>query len=117
MSDSRWAVLADVLNRHGDEITREWLRRQQEDLSLRNNLLRPGELEQQCGEFLGAFIAALPHGDAEGLHSPAWAPVRDLVSGISRSRARQGFTPTETAMFVFSLKQPVFDVLRREVKG
>ncbi|HEY0159830.1 MAG TPA: STAS domain-containing protein [Thermoanaerobaculia bacterium] len=117
MADSRWTVLAELLNRHSEEITREWLRRQQEDLSLRNNLLRAGELEQQCSEFLRAFIAALPNGGADVLHSPEWTAVRELVAGISRTRARQGFTPTETAMFVFSLKQPVFDVLRREVKG
>jgi rsbT co-antagonist protein RsbR len=110
-------VLAEVLNRHGDEIRREWIRRQQADLSLRNNLLKAGELEQQSGEFLRAFSAALASGDTDVLHSPVWAPVREQVSGISRSRARQGFTPTETAMFVLSLKQPLFDTLRRDMKG
>ena len=117
MTDSRWAVLADALNRHGDEIRQQWLRKQQSDLSLRNNLLKAGELEQQCAEFLHAFNAALATGDTDILHSPAWAPVRELVAGISRSRARQGFTPTETATFVFSLKQPLYDTLRRELKG
>ena len=89
MTDSRWAVLADALNRHGDEIRQQWLRRQQGDLSLRNNLLKAGELEQQCAEFLRAFTTALATGDTDILHSPTWAPVRELVGGISRSRARQ----------------------------
>jgi rsbT co-antagonist protein RsbR len=40
-----------------------------------------------------------------------------MLSSLSRSRARQGFTPTETATFVFSLKQPIYDLLRREQKG
>ena len=41
--------------------------------------------------------------------------MRDILAGISRSRARQGFTPTETATFVFSLKQPLFAKLRSEL--
>ena len=118
MAESQWTVLAGVLREHSDEIAREWVRLQQQDMTLRNNLLRAGELEQQCREFLAALVNALQDGGgADVLRSETWAPVRELLSGISRSRARQGFTPTETAMFVFSLKQPVFDLLRREIKS
>jgi rsbT co-antagonist protein RsbR len=45
---------------------------------------------------------------------PAWDFVREFLTGISRSRALQGFSPSETATFVFSLKQPVFARLRAE---
>ncbi len=117
MAETRWTLLAGVLREHSDEIVSEWLRLQQNDLSLRNNLLRAGELDQQCREFLDALVSALQNGGgADVLRSDTWATVRELLSGISRSRARQGFTPTETAMFVFSLKQPVFDTLRANVK-
>lgn len=105
--------ISAILRRHQDLILAEWMRQQQTDLSLRNNLLAPAELEQQCREFLEALTRALDSGDGD----EAWQPVRDLLSRISRSRARQGFTPTETAMFVFSLKQPLFDVMRRELSG
>jgi len=106
---------AALLRRHEDEIVREWVRLQQQDLSMRNNLLKTGELEQQCREFLAAFVAALESGSTD-LNAPAWSTARDLLANVSRSRARQGFTPTETATFIFSLKQPIADVLRREVK-
>src|SRR5262249_2939978 len=43
-----------------------------------------------------------------------WGKVRDFLSSLSRSRAEQGFTPSETATFVFSLKQSLFDRLRKE---
>jgi rsbT co-antagonist protein RsbR len=36
------------------------------------------------------------------------------LSELSRSRALQGFTPTETATFIFSLKQPLFNALSRD---
>ena len=44
-----------------------------------------------------------------------WAAVREMLAGLSKLRAQQGFTPTETATFVFSLKQPLFERLRQEV--
>ncbi|HKP66071.1 MAG TPA: STAS domain-containing protein, partial [Casimicrobiaceae bacterium] len=44
-----------------------------------------------------------------------WSDARDLLREISRSRATQGFSPSETASFVFSLKQPIFDMLRSEL--
>ena len=108
--------LADLLRRHEGEILAEWLKLQQQNLSLRNNLLKAGELEQQSREFLGALIAALESGGAgsDVATSNAWASVREVLAGLSRSRARQGFTPTETATFVFSLKQPAFNVIRRQ---
>jgi rsbT co-antagonist protein RsbR len=39
-----------------------------------------------------------------------------MLSDVSRSRVAQGFSPSETATFVFSLKQPLFDMLRRELR-
>jgi rsbT co-antagonist protein RsbR len=111
------STTADLLRRHEDEILREWMRLQQQDLSLRNNLLKAGELEQQCRDFLGVLTAALESGAADGdvTLANAWAPVRERIAAIARSRARQGFTPTETATFVFSLKQPVFTTMRGEL--
>src|SRR5262249_53303082 len=43
-----------------------------------------------------------------------WAGARELLGEISQWRARQGFSPSETATFVFSLKEPVFQRLRKE---
>ncbi|HYH08967.1 MAG TPA: STAS domain-containing protein [Thermoanaerobaculia bacterium] len=117
MADSQSTRLASLMRNRADEVLSEWVRLQQHDLSLRNNLLREGELEQQCREFLNALLIALPQGTTDISTSPVWATVRDYVTTVARSRARQGFTPTETAMFVFSLKQPLFDAMRRELSG
>lgn len=110
-------IIADLLRRHEAEILSEWIRFQQQDLSLRNNLLKAGELEQQCRDFLGVLVMALEGGggSTDVLNGGVWGPARDMIFAIARSRARQGFTPTETAMFVFSLKKPLFAVLRQEL--
>jgi rsbT co-antagonist protein RsbR len=36
-----------------------------------------------------------------------------MLADVSRSRALQGFSPTETATFIFSLKEPLFNTLNR----
>jgi rsbT co-antagonist protein RsbR len=112
MAQSR--SVAEVLRAHEQELIDEWIKRQEADLSLRNNLLKDGELRQQCAEFLRAMLQAMESGVTARGERQGWSAVRDVLAGISRSRARQGFSPTETAMFVFSLKQPVFNVLRSE---
>ena len=118
MAESNSSVAANVLRNNSAEILRQWTALQQQNLSLRNNLLRAGELEQQSSDVLDSFQRALDSGDGgDILRSDSWAGVRDMLSTVSRARARQGFTPTETAMFVFSLKQPLFDALRRDLAG
>ena len=108
----------EVLRRHEQEVLTAWVRLQEQNLSLRNNLLKAGELEEQCRAFLRVFLTTLEAGSAaDPVTSQTWTPMRELVSDMARSRARQGFTPTDTAMFVFSLKQPTFDVLRRELSA
>jgi rsbT co-antagonist protein RsbR len=110
------SALSEIVQKNGREIVSAWVQKQQTDLALRNNLLQPGELQQQSSDFLTALSAALERGGTDSTTTEAWSPVRDLLSTISRTRARQGFTPAETATFVFSLKKVIFDVLQREVK-
>jgi rsbT co-antagonist protein RsbR len=46
----------------------------------------------------------------------AWSSVRELLGDFSRSRVLQGFSPAQTATFVFSLKEPLFTLLRDQIK-
>jgi rsbT co-antagonist protein RsbR len=108
--------LGALLRKRADDVEKEWIALQKRDLSARNNLLNPGELEQQSGNFLSAFATAIETAPNENvLTSQAWAATRDFLTSVSRSRVRQGFTPTETATFIFSLKQPLFALLSEEI--
>jgi rsbT co-antagonist protein RsbR len=40
--------------------------------------------------------------------------MHEFLKDLSRQRAERGFTPSETATFVFSFKQPLFTRLRKE---
>jgi len=91
-----------------------WLEQQARAVGARRRLISESELRDQSRELLGLLRRALQEGGGSEMGSPAWRPMRDLIASISRSRALQGFSPSETAMFVFSLKRPVFDLLRRQ---
>ena len=75
------------------------------------------ELQAQCQEFIALFGAAIAEGNLDDIEAPSWKPVVELLSGVSRSRGRQGFSPSETAMFVLSFKEPLFTHLRRAFEG
>ena len=82
------------------------------DTSLRD-LLGEGDVKEQSVTFLGAFANAAQSSLDEELGGQHWDDVRASLINLSKNRAASGFTPSETAMFVFSLKQPLFDALRR----
>src|SRR5262249_26978821 len=58
-----------------------------------------------------AFEKALASGSETDPTTSEWSEVREILADISRSRARQGYSVSETATFVFSLKQPLLERL------
>lgn len=108
------STLRAILDQDEQRLLDEWVREQLAGGTHRRDLMSEVELRQQAAEFLMLFRQGLQRG-GEDVAGAEWEPVRDLLGSISRSRAVQGVTPTETAMFVFSLKQPLFDRLREGV--
>ena len=108
-------LVGELVRKHEQQILDQWLAQQQSATSARADLMKERELREQSRDFLQQFTAALQQ-DSQNTETSAWKPVKDLLANLSRSRATQGFTPAETATFVFSLKQPLFDLLRRESK-
>jgi rsbT co-antagonist protein RsbR len=100
--DSR---LPAILAEEQDAILADWLR-----------LLRAGggddrmsivELERQAEGFLRRFTESLNARNAADPDSPEFASLHDHLADISRARAVQGYSPTESALFTFSLKHPL----------
>lgn len=71
--------------------------------------MKESELREQSRKFLNLMVrAATQQPSLNDINAPAWDETSEFLSGVSRSRAHQGFTPSETATFIFSLKQPLF---------
>jgi rsbT co-antagonist protein RsbR len=116
MAKTDTALLADILRREHQPILAEWARLQLDSMSTRRELMSEAELAQQSREFLSTLATAVGTDERFDAKGPIWTPVREFLGRISESRARQGFSPGETATFVFSLKEPVFNRLRSAAK-
>jgi rsbT co-antagonist protein RsbR len=107
--------LFGILQAPDDALLEAWMKAQAESRSWRKDLIKDTELRNQAQKFLDALRAAAGKGSGTDINTAAWDDARDILKAISISRAQQGFTPTETAMFVFSLKEPLFERLRHAV--
>jgi rsbT co-antagonist protein RsbR len=109
-------TLRKIIAQTQKELLADWVNSQLSATTLRTDLMKESELRDQSREFLSLLQAAIDTGSTQ-TDGPSWAPVRDFLARVSRSRALQGFSPTETATFVLSLKQPLFARLRGEFGG
>jgi rsbT co-antagonist protein RsbR len=108
-------VAIDALLHHSDELVKLW----HETLTssgaagdLRN---RGGEIKGQAEEFLRLLGHSAQTGRLDDVQSEPWKPVRAFLTQLSTDRARSGYSSSQTAMFIFSLKKPLFAILRREI--
>jgi len=104
---------AAVVRKHEAAILDEWVNLQIAATTRRSDLINERDLREDSRAFLAAFTDALQSG-SDSIDGKEWTPVLSLVSGLSRSRAMKGFGPTETAMFVFSMKEPLFHSMTEE---
>ena len=103
--------LARVVRNDQDVILSRWLASLKESVAAQAGRIREVELQTQAKTVLGLLAESL---DAEGkARAASEESLRETLGSMSRSRAVQGFTPTDTANFVFTLKQPIFDAIGR----
>ena len=110
---SKLTLLAQLVADQESSIVNDWLRILREAGALQTGRMKEAELKTQCRNFLDSLRKALSS-DATSMDSPAYKPVMETLGTISRARAVQGFSAAETATFIFSLKQPLFDALTRD---
>jgi rsbT co-antagonist protein RsbR len=108
-------AVAQIISKNEQQILEQWVSLQLSAPTLRADLIKERELREQSREFLQQFSTAI-NSASENTDAAAWNPVKEVLAGVSHTRATQGFTPSETAMFVFSLKQPIFELLRKEIQ-
>lgn len=104
-------TLSEILQQDEAVIFQQWLDRQLNAPGLRTDRISRHELTEQSRRFLGLLRDAARDGGTD-IHGSAWGGVRQLLDELSLARAQQGFSPSETAMFVFSLKEALFERLR-----
>jgi rsbT co-antagonist protein RsbR len=105
-------VLIKTVTREEAAILDAWVALLKVGGALQTGRIREAELQTQAKSVLGQLGQALASGGTDTT-TDAYASLRESLADISRSRAIQGFTPTDTISFLFSLKEPIFDALSR----
>jgi rsbT co-antagonist protein RsbR len=107
-------ILKDVLKKYSTELVDGWMKVQR--AALKSGQIEDADMKGQAERFLAALSEGVDAGENINITGETFRKLRDILEEASSSRALAGFTPTETATFVFSFKEPLFEALRDEVK-
>ncbi|MDB5478495.1 MAG: hypothetical protein JWM96_990 [Alphaproteobacteria bacterium] len=108
MNNDLKARIASLLEEQQEMLLSEWAQELQAQ-GRQQGAISDKDLKQQCKEFLTLFRDAV-----QGEEGGKGENLRNMLGNLARSRAENGFTPTETATFVFSFKKPLYTVLHKE---
>ena len=105
-----------IFQRKKKAILETWIKYQLADETLREDLMSNDDLRTQSDELLNAIVNNLTDDSMGNASSPQLEPINEILSTISISRAKQGYSPRETGMYVFSLKDALVSTLQQEIK-
>ncbi|MBU0826449.1 MAG: STAS domain-containing protein [Gammaproteobacteria bacterium] len=112
MTSLNHQILDALTGDQSEAFIQEWLNEGKATASLSKSA--PAEAAQ--------IVASLAQGLKDGASLEAvtdskWAPLQDVLSSLSRSRAAQGLTAGETSVFVLALKKPLLSALQKRLRG
>ena len=108
--------ITKLLQKKRKQILEDWMTAQLADAGLREDLMSNEELREQSAELLETLLKVLTGKNLTEVGSEDFEPVNEILSGISISRARQGFSPRETGIYIFSLKDSLLKTMQAELK-
>jgi len=108
--------LGEIISRNEESIRTDWMKNMTSAIQ-RTDLMSKTEMQEQSAALLKAIARSASASQSLDISSADWTSVRELLQDMSGSRARQGFSPSETASFVLSLKHPLFTTVRSEMAG
>lgn len=108
--------IPQVFRAQKDQILERWMKNQLNDVMLREDLMTNQELREQSQELIDAIVSNLTPESLENPESSVFDPVTEILAGISITRARQGYSPKETGLYVISLKEALLQTLQIEIK-
>ncbi len=114
MSQMAQTSIAALIERNHQQLLDNWLACQKREGALRGGQIKESELVDHSHRFLDELRNSAAAGRIDDVTAPEWTLTREILEELARGRAGMGFSPSETANFVFSLKEPLFALMRRE---
>jgi len=115
MRQSVHTIIPNLIEQHYQRLLNGWLACQKRD-GMIGGQISEDQLAEQARRFLAEVRQGVAGGHFDDISGPEWDSTRSLLDTVATERAVQGFSPSETAIFVFSLKEPLFELLREELK-
>jgi rsbT co-antagonist protein RsbR len=109
------SVIFPLIDKYYDKLRNDWLSYQRRDGAIRAGQEADRTAVETSSRFLTELRSGASQGELGSIDVADWVPMRELLQQVSATRVAEGFTPTQTANFVFSLKEPLFEMLRREL--
>jgi rsbT co-antagonist protein RsbR len=113
MSDLR-SIILSLMTRHHQRLLTSWLASLRRDARI-NDRRQAAETDELARRFLDEFSRGEAVAQFDDIQAAEWRPMRELLEDLSRDRAVQGHSAGETAIFVLSLKEPLFALLREDL--
>lgn len=107
-------LTATVLKKYEQDLAAEWIKKLKSAGAGKDGRIPESELNSQAAQFISLLQEAAQATSLADNHSPAWRELVEFIDSVSKSRVIQGFSSSETATFIFSFKEPLFDRLRKE---
>ncbi|ABF41417.1 anti-sigma-factor antagonist [Candidatus Koribacter versatilis Ellin345] len=104
----------EIIRKHETDILQNWMK-EMSTATRRTDLMNDRDLLSQSSVLLSLLVEGMRSGSVNEVRGQEWSRLRDQLAEISRARAQQGFSPSEVAAYVLSLKRPIFSVLRAEL--
>jgi rsbT co-antagonist protein RsbR len=104
--------LLGAIQQNREAILQDWLQRLKGAVR-RRDLTNERQLESDASEVLSGITDVTDGTALEDFNAAGWLPLKEMLASLSASRANEGFTPSETATFVLSLKPPLFALARK----
>lgn len=101
----------DALREKQDLILNYWVSQRELADDFGGNFNSADDLKAQSAELLDIVLNTITSDNITDLYSPDLLPLFDYISGLTISRAKQGFSPRETATYIFSLKDAMLRAL------
>lgn len=100
-----------ILKENKEAILSSWIAKQQGE----NEYFNAEDQAADSQELVDVLVNSLNETTLEDKDAKGFEKVNEILMGISVSRAKQGFSPRETGVFLFSLKEAVFEVLSQNI--
>ena len=115
MAGEHATIIPQLLAENEETLLRDWMESQKKSGALRAGQISEAELTEASRRLIAALRGGAASGQFVDITAPGWDQSRTVLEDVSRSHATLGLTPSETATFVFSLKEPLFALLREKV--